>query len=75
MIKLKSRDFPTPVQAAHYEIHGSPWIRWVRANSWLGALIATCIARKVNRRFKRIAESMEFERKSRITNPEMWEDE
>lgn len=66
------RNFPTIKQALAYEAHGSWWV-WLVPRGWLATLAAKYLAWKIETRFRRIERSKEFERKSRITNPEWWD--
>ena len=67
------RQFPTMIQALAYEAHGSWWVGFVPGDSWLGEMVAKYLAWKIRRRFKRIEQSIQFERKARITNPDWWD--
>ena len=67
------RDYPTIKQALAYEAHGSWWVGLVPGDTWLGKLAAKYLAWKIETRFRRIERAMEFERKTRIINPDWWD--
>ncbi len=69
------RQFPTQRQALAYEAHGTWWICLIPPDSWLGNLVVKYLLWKIRGRFRRIEKSVEFERKTRITNPDWWDNE
>lgn len=71
---LDGKDLPTLSEAIAYEVYGS-WLLnasfLLKHSPSLIQWIAKAKARKVKRRYKRIHELVKFERRTRLTRPEI----
>lgn len=58
-------------QALEYEVHSMRWLGFV-SWKWLQHKLAKIIVWRLKRKFARYMQSVEFERKMRILNPELF---